>query len=87
MKETFKKIVSWVISPLDNKPDGMSMRKVGSLISILTATKLSLKYTDTKVLSTVISIWLIFALLCLAIITGSQLVMLKNGNSPEETKQ
>ena len=79
MKKNILKAINWFTSALDNHSSGSSMRKWGALIAILVAAKITIIFTNITVLSTIVSIWLIFSLLCLAIITGSQLVMLKNG--------
>lgn len=78
MKDIIKKIILWLISPFDNHSTGMSMRKVGAAFAIGVAAKLSVLYTTSAVLSTIISIWLIYSALCLALITVAQLLELKN---------
>jgi quinol-cytochrome oxidoreductase complex cytochrome b subunit len=77
--ETIKKIILWFVSPFDNHSTGMSMRKVGAAFAIGVAAKLSFLYTTSAILSTVISIWLIYSALCLTLITGAQLLELRNG--------
>jgi len=81
--ENLKKIILWFTSPLDNHSKGSSARKWSALIAIIISIRLSLSYTTETTLATILSIWLIFALMCLAIVTGAQLVMLKNGTPNE----
>lgn len=81
---SIKKIILWFISPLDNHSTGASMRKFGAAFAIWVASKLSFLYTNESNLSIITSIWLIFAALCLALITGAQLIELKNGTSKKE---
>lgn len=84
MWEIIKKIIIWFASSLENVSNGSSAKKWSSLAAVLISLKLSLLYTNTSVLSVVLTIWLTFALMCLAIVTGAQLIALKNGSSYKE---
>lgn len=84
--ETLKKIILWLVSPFDNHSKGSSGRKWLAFIAVGIAAKLSFIYTNSVILSTIITIWLIYSSLCLALITGAQLVLLKNGNKIDENK-
>lgn len=79
--ETLKKIILWLVSPFDNHSKGSSGRKWLAFIAVGIAAKLSFIYTNSVILSTIVTIWLIYSSLCLALITGAQLVLLKNGNT------
>lgn len=81
-----KKTILWLVSPFDNHSTGMSMRKVGAAFAISVAAKLSFLHTNSSTLSTIISIWLIYSALCLTLITGAQIIELKNGISNKEKK-
>jgi hypothetical protein len=78
--ETIKKIILWLISPFDNHSTGGSMRKWMSFLAVGIAAKLSFIFTNSSTLSIIVSIWLIYSALCLALITGAQIIELKNGN-------
>lgn len=74
------KTTSWWLSMFDNHSIGVSARKFSAFIAIYLSVYLSVKYTSTEILSTILTIWLLFALLCLAIISFQQIIELKNGS-------
>lgn len=67
--------------------NSFSARKLSALAGIITAMWLSHKYCNPDILDYVISAWLLFALLCLGIVTIEQVINLKNGNNkPNDEK-
>lgn len=60
---------------------GFSGRKISAFVAIGIAMIITLRNTNTESLTTILSIWLIFALLCLGLVTFEQLIKLKNGSS------
>lgn len=67
--------------------DSFSARKLSAFVAVMTAIYLSNKYCTTDVLDYVITAWLLFALLCLGIITIEEVIRLKNGNPPPPTSE
>jgi len=75
------KQVTWWLSILDNYSIGASGRKVGSFLAIVTAIILSFIYTNPAIVATIVAIWLVYSLVLFGIISGQQLVELKNGST------
>ena len=64
---------------------GFSSRKLSAFLALVTAVWLSHKYTTPQNLDSIIITWLLFALLCLGLVTFGQIIQLKNGK--DEPKQ
>jgi len=82
------KFVYDLIASFHNKPDGFSARKLSAFTSVVVAIIMTFQYGDKTILVQILVVWLLFALLCLGIITFEQIIKFKNGNMEvkEETK-
>jgi len=84
MKFLFKHIAlifsNWINS-FSNEPGGFSARKEASFGGFVISVIITLKFTTTENLESILTLWLLFALLCLGIITMQQVAELKRGSS------
>jgi len=72
-----------IVRSLDNKQDnGYSARKLSAFAGVMVAIYTTLKLLPSEYLIEAIYAWLVFALLCLGIVTIEQVIKLKNGNTP-----
>lgn len=78
-----------LLQSFDNKPSGFSARKLSAFVSVMICWYITMRFTSTEVLVEVVSVWLIFALLCLGIITIEQIIRLKgkDGGTKSNTEQ
>ncbi|HTJ52637.1 MAG TPA: hypothetical protein VL443_24445 [Cyclobacteriaceae bacterium] len=79
------KFVDNLVNALHNKPEGFSARKLASFTGVCVSVFITIKYTDDKVLVSVLTVWLLFALLCLGIITFQQIMDFKSGRTTTTT--
>lgn len=85
MKQVVKLFNNWIQS-FDNNPNtGFSARKLSAFLAVMIAFYVTIHYCSTEILVDVIYAWLVFALLCLGIITIEQIIRLKNGNTTTTT--
>lgn len=78
---------NWIQS-FDNNPNsGFSARKLSAFTSVMIALYVTIHYCSTEILVSVIHAWLVFALLCLGIITIEQIIKLKNGEQQQPPTQ
>jgi hypothetical protein len=78
-------IISNLVKSFSTEDGGFSARKLSAFAAVVTSVYITVKLLPKEVQIYALCAWLLFALLCLGLVTGSQLVMLKNGNS--ETKK
>jgi len=80
--------VNKVIASFDNTPNGFSARKLSAFITIHTAVVMSIKLGTPENAQYLVSILLLFALMCLGIVTAEQIIRykdgLKGGAAPEK---
>lgn len=77
-----KKFFSDLLASGSTEAGGYSARKLSAFLAVVVnATWITLKYTTTEVLEGVLGLWLLFALLCLGLVTFGQLLELKTGRS------
>lgn len=76
-----KKLINDVLASFKANKEGYAARKLSAFVAVLTAMVLSYEYTDVTVVTTIVSIWLIFALLLLGIVTFQEILQLKNGTT------
>ena len=79
------KFVNDLYNSFHNKPDGFSARKLSAFAGVMVAIIATFKFCDEKVLIDVITVWLIFSLLCLGIITLQQVIDFKTGKNSSIT--
>ena len=74
-----KKFINDILASFKANKEGYAARKLSAFVAVVTAIVLSFEYTDVTVVTTIVSIWLIFALLLLGIVTFQEVLQLKNG--------
>jgi surfactin synthase thioesterase subunit len=79
--------LSKLIKSFDNSKDGLSARKLSAFAGVCMGAIITFKYVEGQYLVEVLAIWLIFALLCLGIITMEQVINLKNGKTQTNDTQ
>lgn len=79
------KFIDDIYNSFHNKPEGFSARKLSAFAGVVVAIIATFRFCDEKVLINVITVWLIFALLCLGIITLQQVIDFKAGKSSTTT--
>lgn len=78
----FERFSKWLLSSMDNNTIGASARKLSAFWGIVfVATFISYKHSSDANAPTLITIWLLFALLCLGLVTMEQIIKLKNDNA------
>ena len=75
MKEIFTKL----FNSLDNHTLGYSGRKLSALSGVITAIYITVKLLPIDAQLHALYVWLLFALLCLGIVTIQNVIELKNG--------
>lgn len=82
-----KEIINNILLSFKANKEGFAARKLSAFVSVAIGIILSLKYTDTSILIYVLSIWLLFALLLMGIVTFQEIIQLKNGELKQEIKE
>jgi hypothetical protein len=76
------KIFEKLIWSFDNSASGFSARKLSAWAAVSVSLYITVHYVAPENLINVLGIWLIFALLCLGIVTAEQIIRFKDGNTP-----
>lgn len=76
-----RKFINNLVDALHNKPEGFSARKLASFTGVMVGVFITTKFTDGSNLESVLTVWLIFSLLCLGIVTLQQIIDLKTGTT------
>jgi hypothetical protein len=63
-----------LIGSFDNTTDGFSARKLSAFIAVVVAIVATFRFADEKVIIHTLIVWLVFALMCLGIITAEQIL-------------
>lgn len=79
-----KKFINDILASFKANKEGYAARKLSAFVAVLTAMVLSYEYADVTVIIGLVSIWLIFALLLLGIVTFQEIIQLKNGTSTQQ---
>lgn len=58
----------------DNTPDGFSARKLSAFAGVVVAIVATFMFVDEKVIISALGEWLIFAMMCLGIVTAEQIL-------------
>ncbi len=66
---------------LNTDKGGLSSRKLSALAALITAIVITHRYTNPNNLDSIVITWLMFALLCLGLVTFGQLVQFKTGKA------
>ena len=82
------KLISWISKSFTADKDGGSARKLSAFYAVvLMAGYITLKKTNTTNALYMLIAWLIFAGVCLGMVTIQQLIELKNGKPNDPNKQ
>lgn len=86
------KLIHKIVSSFDNSPDGFSARKLSAFVGVIVSVIATFRFVDNNTIIDALMVWLVFALLCLGIITAEQLLRAyktsKNGDDkPAESLQ
>jgi len=67
-----------LVASFDNSADGFSARKLSAFIGVSVSVIATFRFVDDKTVIEALMVWLVFALLCLGIITAEQLLKFYN---------
>ena len=85
------KIKEYIFKSFTTESGGFAARKLSAFAAICVAVVMTFIYCEPKYFIEALIIWLVFALLCLGLVTMTQVIALKNGKSenpsPEDQKQ
>ena len=80
-----KKIISNLLASFDNRTLGYSARKLSAFVAVVVAIYVTAKEIPEVAQIDALYAWLLFALLCLGIVTIENVINLKNGgNKPPD---
>lgn len=79
-------ILHKIISSFDNTTDGFSARKLSAFAGVVVSIIATFRFIDHQTIVEALIVWLVFALLCLGIVTAEQVLRFyKGGNEgPKE---
>ncbi len=78
-----KRLFSKVMLSFENSKEGFSGRKLSAFTGVIMAVAVTLFYLAEKDMLSALYAWLLFALICLGIVTIGNLIELKNGKKDE----
>jgi hypothetical protein len=78
-----KRLFSKVMLSFENSKEGFSGRKLSAFTGVMMAVAVTLFYLAEKDMLSALYAWLLFALICLGIVTIGNLIELKNGKKDE----
>jgi hypothetical protein len=88
---TIVKLISLLVQDIYNSfftnEKGFSSRKLTAFVGIMTAVYSTHRFVDSKVVVEVITVWLLFSLLCLGIVTMEHIIKFKNEKKDGQTPQ
>jgi hypothetical protein len=74
-----KKIYQYLFNSFTNEPEGFSARKLSAFVGVATAIYLTMHYCTMENVVELAMVWLLFALLCMGIITFEQIIKFRHG--------
>jgi uncharacterized membrane protein HdeD (DUF308 family) len=83
-------LIAKLIASFDNSSDGFSARKLSAFTGVLVSVIATFRFVEPDTIIEALSVWLIFSLLCMGIITAEQIIRfyrLKKGQEEEQPKQ
>jgi len=72
-----------IVLSFKNSKEGFSGRKLSAFTGVMMAIAVTLFYLEKKDMLSALYAWLLFALICLGIVTIGNLIELKNGKKDE----
>ena len=82
-----KTIILNIIDSFHNSPGGFSARKLSAFAAVCIASIITCYYADAENVVTLVLLWLVFALLCLGIITAEHIIRFRNNDSSRVTTE
>lgn len=79
-----KSFIIKLFASLDNHSLGYSGRKLSALAGVITGIYITVHLLPIDAQLHALYVWLLFALLCLGIVTIQNVIELKNGNKPKD---
>lgn len=67
-------LIGKIFASFDNTPDGFSARKLSAFTGVVVAIVATFMFVDEKVIISALGEWLIFAMMCLGIVTAEQIL-------------
>jgi len=72
-------ILHKVLASFDNTTDGFSARKLSAFAGVIVSIIATFRFVDDKTIIEALMVWLVFALLCLGIVTAEQVLRFYKG--------
>lgn len=72
-------ILHKLIASFDNTTDGFSARKLSAFAGVVVSIIATFRFVDDKTIIEALMVWLVFALLCLGIVTAEQVLKFYKG--------
>lgn len=72
-------IIHKLIASFDNTTDGFSARKLSAFAGVIVSIIATFRFVDDKTIIEALMVWLVFALLCLGIVTAEQVLKFYKG--------
>jgi len=82
-----RKILSNIANSFTTEKDGYSARKLSAFAAVCVAIYITVKLIPVAMQIDALYAWLIFAGVCLGIVTIEQIINLKNGSKPKDNDQ
>lgn len=79
-----KKFILDIIASFRNDKDGASGRKLSAFAAVMTGIIITFRTLPSTEMYAALCVWLLFALVCLGLVTAGNLIELKNGKQPEK---
>lgn len=81
------KLMKKIIASFDNSTDGFSARKLSAFAGVIVSIIATFRFVDVNTIIEALMVWLVFALLCLGIITAEQLLKFYKGKRGESVDE
>ena len=81
-----KKLFAKLVASFDMTHNGFSGRKISACIAVIVAVHLSEKFASATNVEYIINSWMLFALLCLGIVTVEQILRFKSGKEIDKNE-
>jgi len=81
-------IIQKLIASFDNTTNGFSARKLSAFAGVTVSIVATFRFVDDKTIIEALMVWLVFALLCLGIVTAEQVLKFyKGGDTQKEVEK
>lgn len=72
-------LLNKILASFDNTTDGFSARKLSAFAGVIVSIIATFRFVDDKTIIEALMVWLVFALLCLGIVTAEQVLRFYKG--------